>query len=116
MSSQGASATTRNFDLIIALKGGSSHQFTNVMRYANLLITSVPFTNQTNRQEFQSLCNYFKAKEIKIKGLNNVSATRESDDEGQGREARKVAQAAVWKLCSLFFFFSSLISWDEIAA
>ena len=50
------------------------------------------------RQEFQSLCNYFKSKEIKIKGLNNVTAAaaaRDSDEEGQGREARKVAQAAV---------------------
>lgn len=47
-------------------------------------------------QEFSSLCNYFKAKDVKIKGLNNVSAVAAADsDEEGGREARKVAQAAV---------------------
>ena len=104
MSSQGATATTRNFDLIIALKGGSTHQFTNVMRCAPspahamhramLLLHHV--VDIVSSQEFSSLCNYFKAKDVKIKGLNNVSAAAaaDSDDEG-GREARKVAQAAV---------------------
>lgn len=35
---QNAPGTTRNFDMNIALKGGSSHQFTNIMRYSDATV------------------------------------------------------------------------------
>jgi len=78
VSSTASNTSTRNFDFVVEMKGGSGYQFFNIAR-----------------QEYSNFFEFLRGKNIRIKGTKSLTAVTVDEDKSSDDEEKKPAAVAM---------------------